>query len=122
MRISYSNNGNSFDPFAKELESQGVEGSTPYVPAPADLSDIGLPEGISGLVEKLAENEHEVWASGMTGDGWTHGMVFDEFKKTTPRLARYSELSEEERDIDRKAVVQTLKMILKLGYEIVEKS
>lgn len=31
-----------------------------YVPNPIDTSDVELPEGVLDLVEKLAENTHEV--------------------------------------------------------------
>ena len=33
-----------------------------YVPNPIDTSDVVLPPEVDSLIEKLAENTHEVWA------------------------------------------------------------
>ncbi len=33
-----------------------------YIPAPVDTSDIQLPDELLPLIEKMAENVHEVWA------------------------------------------------------------
>lgn len=44
-----------------------------YVPQPVDISDVLLPEELDELVEKLAENIHEVWAQSRMEQGWTYG-------------------------------------------------
>lgn len=33
-----------------------------YIPNPVNTSDVSLPEELNALVEKMAENTHEVWA------------------------------------------------------------
>lgn len=89
-----------------------------YKPNPIDTSDIQLSEELLGLTERMAENVHENWAAGRIADGWTYGQKRDDEKKTTPCLVPYSELTEEEKAYDRTTALQTLKMILALGYRI----
>lgn len=89
-----------------------------YKPNPIDTSSIALPGDLLELTEKIAENVHENWSAGRIADGWTYGEKRDDASKTTPCLVPYSELSEEEKDYDRNTALQTLKMILALGYKI----
>lgn len=42
-----------------------------YIPAPVDTSDIQLPDELLPLIEKMAENVHEVWAKNRMAEGWT---------------------------------------------------
>jgi len=89
-----------------------------YKPNPIDTSDIVLSEEILALAEKLAENTHEVWATGRINDGWTYGEQRDDSKKKHPCLIPYDELPESEKEYDRATALETLKLIIKLGYEI----
>lgn len=91
-----------------------------YIPEPAVTSDIRLPEDLMALGEDLARNVHEVWAAGRIADGWTKGPRNDDLKQH-PCLVPYDELSEEEKDYDRRTSVETLKFILSKGYDIVKK-
>lgn len=92
-----------------------------YTPNPIDTSDIILPESLAALTEKLAENAHEVWAAGRTKEGWVYGTERNNEKKTTPCLVPYNELPESEKEYDRNAAMETIRLMLKLGYDIVEK-
>lgn len=92
-----------------------------YIPKPIDTSDIVLSDDIMALAEKLAENAHEVWATGRINDGWTYGEQRDDTQKKHPCLIPYSELSESEKEYDRATSLETLKLIIKLGYEIDQK-
>ena len=92
--------------------------SNNYTPNPIDTSDVILPEEIKELTEKIAKNVHEVWAAGRIKEGWTYGDVKDNDKKTTPCRVPYEELPESERDYDRNTAMETLKLIMKLGYKI----
>ena len=92
--------------------------SEDYLPQPADTSDICLPEELENLVEQLARNVHEVWASSRISQGWTWGPVRSDAFKTHPSLVPYEELSEEEKQYDRDTAVGTLKLIMKLGFNI----
>ena len=89
-----------------------------YIPKPIDTTDVELSSEIKELCEKLAENTHEVWAAGRIAQGWTYGPVRDDEKKETPCLVPYNELPESEKDYDRNTAMETLKVILKLGFEI----
>ena len=92
-----------------------------YKPNPIDTSNVKLPKDLLELTEKIAENVHENWSEGRIADGWVYGEVRDDEKKTTPCLVPYSELSEEEKEYDRKTAIQTLKLIVTLGYNIEKK-
>lgn len=48
--------------------------SNGYKPAPLDLSDMKLTGGQEVLVDKLAENAHNVWAKDRIKQGWTYGI------------------------------------------------
>lgn len=89
-----------------------------YKPEPIDTSDVILPEELLALTEKIAENVHNVWAVGRMSEGWSYGKVKDLEKKTTPLLIAYDELPESEKGYDRNTALETLKLIVKLGYSI----
>lgn len=89
-----------------------------YKPNPIDTSKIELPQDLLELTEKIAENVHENWSIGRIADGWTYGETRDDDKKTTPCLVPYSELSDSEKEFDRVTALQTLKLIVALGYKI----
>lgn len=89
-----------------------------YVPQPADIRDISLPEELENLVEHVAKNVHEVWASSRASQGWTWGPKRNDDLKTHPSLVPYEELPEEEKQYDRNTAVGTLKLIMKLGFNI----
>lgn len=48
--------------------------SNGYKPAPLELSDVKLTAGQEVLVDKLAENAHNVWAKDRIKQGWTYGI------------------------------------------------
>ena len=93
-----------------------------YKPDPIDTSDIVIPEGLMELTEKIAENVHENWAAGRIAEGWTYGEKRDGNKKTTPCLVPYSELPESEKEYDRNTAIQTIKLIVALGYKLEKES
>lgn len=92
-----------------------------YVPDPQNTEDIELSEELTQLTEEMARNVHEVWSAGRIKDGWTYGQTRNDSLKTHPCLVPYEELSESEREYDRQTVTQTLKLIIKLGFEINKK-
>lgn len=89
-----------------------------YTPTPLDTRDIELPKELDELIERMARNVHEVWAQGRMAEGWTWGEQRDDQRKTHPCLVPYEELPDAEREYDRQTAVQTLKLILKLGFKI----
>ena len=91
-----------------------------YVPNPVDTTDVKLPMELESLVEEMAKNVHEVWAQTRISQGWSFGEERNDAAKKHPCLVSYEELSEEEKTYDRNTSVQTLKLILKLGFKITE--
>lgn len=89
-----------------------------YIPKPADTKNVELPEELSPLIEEMAKNVHEVWSQNRMNDGWTYGPVRDDANKKHPCLIRYEELPESEKEYDRATSLETLKLILKLGFKI----
>ena len=89
-----------------------------YIPAPIDVSDIQLPSELCELAEIIAKNVHEVWAAGRLAEGWKYGSERNDMLRTHPGLVPYEELSETEKDYDRRTAMETLKLIQKIGFGI----
>lgn len=89
-----------------------------YTPAPADTSAVTLSPELAALTEQLARNVHEVWAAGRRAEGWVYGPARNDALKQHPHLVPYEALPESERDYDRHTALETLKLILSLGYRI----
>lgn len=92
--------------------------TTNYNPKPIDTSDIVLTDDLNELVEQMAENVHDIWAQSRMQQGWTYGSERNDELKHHPCLIPYGELPEVEKDYDRNTAVETLKLILKLGFKI----
>lgn len=91
-----------------------------YTPQPVDTTDVTLPEELNALAEEIAKNVHEVWSAGRINDGWTYGEQRNDAEKKHPCLVPYEELSESEKEYDRRTSQETLKLIMKLGFKIVK--
>lgn len=89
-----------------------------YKPQPVDTSDVKLTDELNILVEQMAENVHEIWAQSRMKQGWTYGPERNDELKHHPCLIPYGELPEVEKNYDRNTAVETLKLILKLGFRI----
>ncbi|RGF48554.1 RyR domain-containing protein [Ruminococcus callidus] len=61
------------------------------------------------------------WAAGRIKEGWIYGEIKNTEEKTTPCLVPYDELPESEKEYDRNTAIETLKLIIKLGYKITRK-
>jgi hypothetical protein len=92
-----------------------------YTPQTIDTSRIALTPDLAELVEQLAENNHNHWAKKRFAEGWRFGLERNDGQREHPDLAPYGELSECERAYDRQSVVETLKSVIALGYEIKRK-
>lgn len=89
-----------------------------YTPHPIDTKGVELPKELTELAEDIAKNVHEVWSAGRINDGWTYGEKRNDTEKKHPCLVPYEELSEEEKEYDRNTSIETIKLILKLGFKI----
>ena len=92
-----------------------------YIPKPENLENIQLSEELNNLVEAMAKNVHEGWAQSRMEQGWTYGHERNDQFKQHPCLVAYEELPEVEKAYDRDTAVGTLKLILKLGFNITKK-
>jgi len=92
-----------------------------YNPTPIKTNDVVLSDDILSLVEVLAQNTHDIWATGRIKEGWTYGESRDDKNKKHPCLVPYDELPDSEKEYDRATAMETLKVITKLGYEVKRK-
>jgi ryanodine receptor 2 len=92
--------------------------ATEYRPKPIPTDHVELDDDLLGLVELLAENAHDLWASERLRDGWTFGPHRDDAQRRHPCLVPYSQLPERERDYDRTLVVGAVRAILALDFTI----
>ncbi len=92
-----------------------------YNPKPLDLSDVVLTEDLNELREAIAENAHEIWAEKRQKEGWTFGPQRDDKLKQTPDMVPYRHLSDSEKQYDREMAMQTIKLLSKLGYDLIKR-
>lgn len=89
-----------------------------YTPQPIDTSDVELSKELQQLTEELARNVHDIWSIGRINDGWIYGPERNDTLKHHPCLVDYNDLPDSEKEYDRNTAMETLKMILKLGWRI----
>lgn len=92
-----------------------------YEPSPIGLDDVELSDDLAELQEAIAENAHEIWAKNRRDQGWSYGPERNDQKKETPDMIPYCNLPESEKLYDREMAMQTLKLVKKLGFELVKK-
>jgi hypothetical protein len=90
-----------------------------YTPAPIDTSRVALAPEVTELTELLSRNAHDVWARQRLAAGWHWGPQRDDARKEHPSLVPYDRLSEPEKELDRQTAMETLRVILALGFRIV---
>lgn len=91
-----------------------------YEPKPLDTSAVELPKALDALAETLSRNTHEVWSARRIAEGWRFGPERNDELKTTPNLVSYDELDDTEKAYDRATALETLRLIVSLGFRIVE--
>ena len=91
---------------------------THYNPQPIDTSNVLLPLELMEMTELFAKNTHEVWAQQRITEGWQYGVERNDKKKLHPCLVPYGELSENEKEYDRRTAMESIRFIMQCGYEI----
>jgi RyR domain len=91
---------------------------TTYTPETIDTKHVKLPADFDELVERLARNNHDHWARKRIDEGWRYGARRNDSAKEHPDLVPYDQLPESEKEYDRKTVLEALKAIIALGYEM----
>ncbi len=89
-----------------------------YQPRPIATEEVVLPDELIRLTERLAEHEHDLWASQRMAEGWTHGPRRDDLKKQHPGLVPYAALTDSEKEYNRSTALGVLKATLAMGYRI----
>ena len=89
-----------------------------YKPAPIDTSNVTLDHEIAELVEQLARNTHENWASLRMAEGWRYGSSRNDARKEHPDLVSFDQLPESEKEYDRQTALQAIKVLVASGYSI----
>lgn len=89
-----------------------------YVPHPIITNDVEVSGELIELSELLARNTHECWAKEKIAQGYVYGEKYDEINKTHPCIVDYDELSEDMKKHDRITSMETLKLIIKLGWKV----
>ncbi|XP_031717453.1 ryanodine receptor 3 isoform X4 [Anarrhichthys ocellatus] len=92
--------------------------SNGYKPAPLDLTDVKLTAGQEVLVDKLAENAHNVWAKDRIKQGWTYGIQQDLKSRRNPRLVPYAFLDERTKKSNRDSLREAIRTMVGYGYDI----
>ncbi|KYO28312.1 ryanodine receptor 3 isoform C [Alligator mississippiensis] len=92
--------------------------SNGYKPAPLDLSEVKLLPSQEVLVDKLAENAHNVWAKDRIKQGWTYGIQQDLKNKRNPRLVPYALLDERTKKSNRDSLREAIRTFAGYGYNI----
>ncbi len=100
------------------LLGDGATSSMAYSPKPIDKSQILLNAALTSLTEQLAENVHDTWSQRRLAEGWRYGPSRNDSSKEHPNLVAYDQLPEHEREYDRKTALETIRMLLSLGYRI----
>ena len=93
-----------------------------YVPHPIDVDKVPLDGDLEELQEAIAENAHDVWAEARMKDGWTYGKERDDTNLKHPDLVPYTALPDSEKEYDRIMAFKTIKLVKKLGYDIVKRN
>merc|ERR1712216_528313 len=92
-----------------------------YTPKPIDLSKVSMPTELEHLTETLAENAHDEWARQRIKDGWTFGEQRNDELRHHPCLVPYDYLTETEKEYDRLTAMNTLRLLIGLGFKIERK-
>ncbi|XP_071656899.1 ryanodine receptor 1 isoform X4 [Patagioenas fasciata] len=92
--------------------------SNGYKPAPLDLAHVRLTPAQLTLVDRLAENGHNVWARDRVQQGWTYSTVQDIKNKRNPRLVPYHLLDERTKKTNRDSLCQAVRTLLGYGFNI----
>uniref|UniRef100_A0A4W5KMW2 Ryanodine receptor 3 n=1 Tax=Hucho hucho TaxID=62062 RepID=A0A4W5KMW2_9TELE len=92
--------------------------SNGYKPTPLELSEVKLTAGQEVLVDKLAENAHNVWAKDRVKQGWTYGIQQDVKSRRNPRLVPYALLDERTKKSNRDSLREAIRTLVGYGYDI----
>lgn len=100
---------------------QVLQSAEEYEPHPINVDSIPLDGVLEELQEAIAENAHNVWAEERMKQGWSYAKEWDETNKHDPCLLPYTALPESEKEYDRLTAFNTIKLVKKLGFDIIKR-
>ena len=68
------------------------------------------------LVDRLAENTHNVWARERISQNWTYGLNEDSDRKRSPHLVHYRDVDEAIKIANRNTASETVRTLMVYGY------
>lgn len=92
-----------------------------YKPSPINVDSIPLDGELEELQEAIAENAHNIWAEARFHEGWTYGKDRNDVDKKHPDLIPYTALPDSEKEYDRIMALKTIKLVKRLGFDIVKR-
>lgn len=87
-----------------------------YRPAPLDCSDVDVPVRLQRLVERLAANVHDVWASKRIAAGWRRGAEGEQL--CSPHLVRFARVDSSIREANISTASLIVRLVLAHGVEL----
>lgn len=93
-----------------------------YNPQPINVENISLDADLEDLKEAIAENAHDIWARARLDEGWTYGPVRNDELKQHPDLVPYSQLTDSEKEYDRLMAMNTLRLVRRLGFDVINRN
>ncbi len=92
-----------------------------YEPHPINVDSVPLNGDLEQLQDAIAENAHNVWAKARIREGWTYGKEYDDDKKQDPTIMPFTALPDSEKEYDRLTAFNTIKLVKKLGFDIIKR-
>jgi hypothetical protein len=89
-----------------------------YIPQPVNTGEVELPVNVTEITEQLAKNAHEIWVQQRIAEGWKYGTERNDGQKEHPCLVPYGELPDNEKEYDKNTALETIRLLLHFGYEI----
>lgn len=86
-----------------------------YISQPIDTADVKLPRELKPLVELMVKNVHEVWV------GLVLWRAAQRCAKDPSLFCSLRKLPDEEKEYDRLMALDTIKLVKKLGFEIIKR-
>jgi hypothetical protein len=77
-------------------------------------------EFVPGMLERLAQLEHERWLSARTMAGWRYAPIWDKALRTHPGLLPWEKLPEPQKEKDRTSIRMIPRALATAGYKIVK--
>ena len=93
---------------------------TKYRPSPCDVSDIKMDANMTSFVKLFVEHQHDSWVHNKMADGWLYGKTFDDYAKKDPKMVRFNDLPQEDRERYLIQATRTIKVLSVMGWKVMQ--